>query len=117
MHLNPNPNRNAPSIPPKPIQGPSALPSAIQLPPPPPQHCLINSSQAVYTSPQNKLIRTAREHHDVNSPPPPPPLTTDLSTHTITISKMDQAKELLEMPREFLNDGRGFITRCSKREL
>jgi hypothetical protein len=53
--------------------------------------------------------------------------TTDLSTHTIfhrnlpsqtiTISKMDQAKELLEMPREFLNDGRGFITRCSKREL
>ena len=28
---------------------------------------------------------------------------------------MDQAKELLEMPREFLKDGRGFITRCSKR--
>jgi hypothetical protein len=29
---------------------------------------------------------------------------------------MDQAKELLEMPREFLKDGQGFITRCSKRE-
>ncbi|KAK3700385.1 hypothetical protein LTR37_015996 [Vermiconidia calcicola] len=27
---------------------------------------------------------------------------------------MDQAKELMEMPREFLKDGRGFITRCSK---
>lgn len=28
---------------------------------------------------------------------------------------MDQAKDLLEMPREFLKDGRGFLTRCSKR--
>jgi len=28
---------------------------------------------------------------------------------------MDQAKELLEMPREFVKDGRQFITRCSKR--
>lgn len=28
---------------------------------------------------------------------------------------MDQAKELLEMPREFMKDGRQFITRCSKR--
>ncbi|KAK4555204.1 hypothetical protein LTR86_007500 [Recurvomyces mirabilis] len=27
---------------------------------------------------------------------------------------MDQAKELLEMPRAFLKDGRQFITRCSK---
>ncbi|KAK3046282.1 hypothetical protein LTR09_012231 [Extremus antarcticus] len=27
---------------------------------------------------------------------------------------MDQAKELLEMPREFLKDGRQFLTRCSK---
>jgi hypothetical protein len=28
---------------------------------------------------------------------------------------MDQAKEFLEMPREFVKDGRQFITRCSKR--
>lgn len=28
---------------------------------------------------------------------------------------MDQTKELLEMPREFVKDGRQFITRCSKR--
>ena len=28
---------------------------------------------------------------------------------------MDQTKELLEMPREFLKDGRQFVTRCSKR--
>lgn len=28
---------------------------------------------------------------------------------------MDQAKDLLEMPREFLKDGRGFLSRCSKR--
>lgn len=28
---------------------------------------------------------------------------------------MDQAKELLEMPREFVKDGRQFLTRCSKR--
>ncbi|KAH9832453.1 protein translocase SEC6 [Teratosphaeria destructans] len=28
---------------------------------------------------------------------------------------MDQTKELLEMPREFLKDGRQFLTRCSKR--
>lgn len=28
---------------------------------------------------------------------------------------MDQAKELLEMPREFAKDGKQFITRCSKR--
>ncbi|KAK6399988.1 hypothetical protein LTR95_019366 [Oleoguttula sp. CCFEE 5521] len=27
---------------------------------------------------------------------------------------MDQAKELLEMPREFVKDGRQFLTRCSK---
>merc|ERR1712029_29299 len=27
---------------------------------------------------------------------------------------MDQTKELLEMPREFVKDGRQFITRCSK---
>jgi hypothetical protein len=30
---------------------------------------------------------------------------------------MDQAKEFLEMPREFVKDGRQFITRCSKRML
>ena len=30
---------------------------------------------------------------------------------------MDQTKELLEMPREFVKDGRQFITRCSKRQL
>jgi protein transport protein SEC61 subunit gamma-like protein len=30
---------------------------------------------------------------------------------------MDQAKEFLEMPREFVKDGRQFITRCSKRTL
>ena len=29
---------------------------------------------------------------------------------------MDQTKELLEMPREFVKDGRQFITRCSKRQ-
>lgn len=28
---------------------------------------------------------------------------------------MDQAKDLLEMPREFVKDGRQFLTRCSKR--
>lgn len=27
---------------------------------------------------------------------------------------MDQAKELLEVPRDFIKDGRQFITRCSK---
>nr|POE90103.1 hypothetical protein CFP56_20570 [Quercus suber] len=29
---------------------------------------------------------------------------------------MDQAQELLDMPKEFIKDGRLFITRCSKRE-
>jgi len=28
---------------------------------------------------------------------------------------MDQTKELLEMPREFVKDGRQFLGRCSKR--
>ena len=32
-----------------------------------------------------------------------------------TTATMDQTKELLEMPREFLKDGRQFVTRCSKR--
>lgn len=32
-----------------------------------------------------------------------------------TSPAMDQAKEFLEMPREFVKDGRQFITRCSKR--
>nr|POF10154.1 putative protein transport protein sec61 subunit gamma [Quercus suber] len=27
---------------------------------------------------------------------------------------MDQAQELLDMPKEFIKDGRLFITRCSK---
>lgn len=35
-------------------------------------------------------------------------------THN-TKDTMDQAKEFLEMPREFVKDGRQFITRCSKR--
>lgn len=35
------------------------------------------------------------------------------TTHTSLT--MDQAKEFLEMPREFVKDGRQFITRCSKR--
>ena len=33
-----------------------------------------------------------------------------------TGATMDQTKELLEMPREFVKDGRQFITRCSKRQ-
>jgi hypothetical protein len=37
-------------------------------------------------------------------------------THTNAVA-MDQAKEFLEMPREFVKDGRQFITRCSKRTL
>ena len=39
------------------------------------------------------------------------------STKPQSSNKMDQAKELLEMPREFLKDGRQFLTRCSKRML
>lgn len=35
-------------------------------------------------------------------------------THNTSLT-MDQAKEFLEMPREFVKDGRQFITRCSKR--
>lgn len=35
-------------------------------------------------------------------------------THNTALT-MDQAKEFLEMPREFVKDGRQFITRCSKR--
>ncbi|CZT15158.1 probable BfCon[1562] membrane component of ER protein translocation apparatus [Ramularia collo-cygni] len=27
---------------------------------------------------------------------------------------MDQAQQLLEVPREFLKDGQGFLARCSK---
>ena len=43
----------------------------------------------------------------------------DLHLHTrraeTKVANMDQAKELLEMPREFMKDGRQFLTRCSKR--
>jgi hypothetical protein len=88
--------------------------------------CLLDATNP--TSTRNIL------HHTTNNPNSPIPIpsknhtskaklpnirtnsTQTNTTHTPHIpAAMDQAKEFLEMPREFVKDGRQFITRCSKR--
>ena len=75
-------------------------------------HCYTSEHTPPQTTDQSSTELTRRPLH---------PNPRQNNSHTLQQTKhntsltMDQAKEFLEMPREFVKDGRQFITRCSKR--
>jgi hypothetical protein len=72
-----------------------------------------------YRTPNSRITNHRITHNSLHKVTRNNPIVANPSQNKYTshsVAAMDQAKELLEMPREFLKDGQGFITRCSKRE-